>query len=343
MNDKNNKTKPRIGRSIFLLTVLFRPKAVFEDLAVSEPSPYRVFFKFLIWFAMLPPLFAYIGGSWKGWDLGAENPLVLGETELRAVSAIFDIASKWLRLNLPTNGNLFIQPSLLGKRTAPKNVMIPKNNNALARINKTPSTERDAVPVAIGTMMATSASEAISSSTADVMMPVAAGVLSNPSDLSETIVSDTAVAVIANPHRSAMLCSPQKYRLALYAIIKGTSAPKNAIPQLRFTLFRKLPVSSSKPSANIMTMIPSSAKSSIKTGISIGSQPIFTIIAPKNRYQSAGVNLVLSARYAAANTLTQIRQRTDKSYMGHLRYLRARNCEELDDHSIVILTLLTVQ
>lgn len=89
MNDKNNKTKPRIGRSIFLLTVLFRPKAVFEDLAVSEPSPYRVFFKFLIWFAMLPPLFAYIGGSWKGWDLGAENPLVLGETELRAVSAIY--------------------------------------------------------------------------------------------------------------------------------------------------------------------------------------------------------------------------------------------------------------
>jgi hypothetical protein len=91
MNDKNNKTKPRIGRSIFLLTVLFRPKAVFEDLAVSEPSPYRVFFKFLIWFAMLPPLFAYIGGSWKGWDLGAENPLVLGETELRAVSAIYFI------------------------------------------------------------------------------------------------------------------------------------------------------------------------------------------------------------------------------------------------------------
>ena len=89
MNDQNNKNKPRIGRSIFLLTVLFRPKAVFEDLAVSRPSPYRVFFKYLLWFAMLPPLFAYIGGSRNGWYLGAENPLILSETELQLVSALY--------------------------------------------------------------------------------------------------------------------------------------------------------------------------------------------------------------------------------------------------------------
>jgi hypothetical protein len=88
MND-NNKEKPRIGRSIFLLTVLFSPKAVFEDLAIARPSPYRVFFKYLVWFAMLPPLFAYIGGSRYGWDLGAETPLVLGETELRIVSVLY--------------------------------------------------------------------------------------------------------------------------------------------------------------------------------------------------------------------------------------------------------------
>ena len=89
MIDKNNNDKPRIGRSIFLLMVLFKPKAVFEDLAISRPSPYRVFFKYLIWFALLPPLFAYIGGSRNGWDLGAENPLILGETELRIVSALY--------------------------------------------------------------------------------------------------------------------------------------------------------------------------------------------------------------------------------------------------------------
>ena len=89
MNDKNNNDVPRKGRSIFLLTVLFRPRAVFEDLAQSEPSPYRVFFKFLLWFALLPPLFAYIGGRRSGWYLGAENPLVLSESELQLVSLLY--------------------------------------------------------------------------------------------------------------------------------------------------------------------------------------------------------------------------------------------------------------
>ena len=69
--------------------VLFRPGAVFEDLAISQPSPYRVFFKYLLWFALLPPLFAYIGGSRYGWDLGAENPLVLTESDLLFVSALY--------------------------------------------------------------------------------------------------------------------------------------------------------------------------------------------------------------------------------------------------------------
>ena len=89
MNDKKNSNAPRKGRSIFLLTVLFRPRAVFEDLAQSEPSPYRVFFKFLVWFALLPPLFAYIGGRRSGWYLGAENPLLLSESELQLVSLLY--------------------------------------------------------------------------------------------------------------------------------------------------------------------------------------------------------------------------------------------------------------
>jgi hypothetical protein len=89
MSEEDNKDVPRKGRSIFLLTVLFRPGAVFKDLALSEPSPYRVFFKFLIWFALLPPLFAYIGGRQSGWYLGAENPLVLNESELRLISLLY--------------------------------------------------------------------------------------------------------------------------------------------------------------------------------------------------------------------------------------------------------------
>jgi hypothetical protein len=89
MNDKNKNGVPRKGRSIFLLTVLFRPRAVFEDLVISQPSPVRVFFKFLIWFALLPPLFAYIGGRRGGWYLGAENPLILSESELQLVSVLY--------------------------------------------------------------------------------------------------------------------------------------------------------------------------------------------------------------------------------------------------------------
>ena len=89
MNKKDNKNIARRGRSIFLLTVLFRPRAVFEDIANSEPSPYRVFFKFLSWFAVLPPLFAYIGGKRSGWYLGAANPLVLSESDLRLVSVLY--------------------------------------------------------------------------------------------------------------------------------------------------------------------------------------------------------------------------------------------------------------
>lgn len=89
MNEKDNTNVARRGRSVFLLTVLFRPRAVFEDLANSEPSPYRVFFKFLVWFALLPPLFAYIGGGRSGWYLGAANPLVVSESELRLVSVLY--------------------------------------------------------------------------------------------------------------------------------------------------------------------------------------------------------------------------------------------------------------
>ena len=55
--------------------------------------------------------------------------------------------------------------------------------------------------------MATEANEPISSRTADVIIPVAAFDLSNPSFFNETMVSDTAVAVIARPHMIETLMS----------------------------------------------------------------------------------------------------------------------------------------
>ena len=130
MNDNNNKNAPRKERSVLLLTVLFRPRAVFEDLALSEPSPYRVFFKFLIWFALLPPLFAYVGGLRGGWDLGAANPLVLNESELRVVSLLYFLVllvafvstafvSRWMAETYGARHSLGVHMALVAILAAP--------------------------------------------------------------------------------------------------------------------------------------------------------------------------------------------------------------------------------
>ncbi len=130
MNDKNTNDSPRSGRSVFLLKVLFKPKVVFDELANSEPSPYRIFFKFLIWFALLPPLFAYIGGSWYGWDLGAASPLILGETELRMVSIFYyfgllaafvstAFASRWMSKTYGARTSLGVHMAMVAILAAP--------------------------------------------------------------------------------------------------------------------------------------------------------------------------------------------------------------------------------
>jgi len=128
MIDNNNR--PRRGRSELLLKVLFRPRVVFEDLAKSEPSPYRVFFKYLIWFALLPPLFAYVGGSRYGWDLGAEHPLMLSEAELRVVSVFYyfvllggfvltAFASQWMSATYGARDSLGVHMAMVAILAAP--------------------------------------------------------------------------------------------------------------------------------------------------------------------------------------------------------------------------------
>ncbi len=67
-----------------------------------------------------------------------------------------------------------------------------------------------ALPAANGMMIATIASEAILSKTDEVMMPVAAAVLFNPSDFKDTRVKETAVAVMAKPKIKEIFKSLQK-------------------------------------------------------------------------------------------------------------------------------------
>ena len=66
-----------------------RPAGVFTELSETRPDPHVVFFRYLVWLAVLPPLFAYIGASNFGWRLGAAQPLYLGSGELVIISMIY--------------------------------------------------------------------------------------------------------------------------------------------------------------------------------------------------------------------------------------------------------------
>ena len=47
------------------------------------------FFRYLIWLAAIPPLFAYIGASNFGWRLGAAQPLYLDGGDLIVISIMY--------------------------------------------------------------------------------------------------------------------------------------------------------------------------------------------------------------------------------------------------------------
>jgi hypothetical protein len=75
--------------SWLLFRLLFQPTAVFEELSDTQPKPHIVFFKYLVWLAVLPPLFAYIGASKFGWRLGAAEPLFIPASQLLLVSILY--------------------------------------------------------------------------------------------------------------------------------------------------------------------------------------------------------------------------------------------------------------
>lgn len=69
-----------------LVRMISRPGDVFRELAETEPEVHVVFFRYLIWLALLPPLFAYIGADTFGWRIGAEAPLHIPASNLVFVS-----------------------------------------------------------------------------------------------------------------------------------------------------------------------------------------------------------------------------------------------------------------
>lgn len=72
--------------------LLLQPAAVFEELAETRPEPHVVFFRYVIWLAIAPPLFAYIGASNFGWRLGAEMPLYVPTDGLIFISIAYFFA-----------------------------------------------------------------------------------------------------------------------------------------------------------------------------------------------------------------------------------------------------------
>ena len=75
--------------SWLLFRLLFQPTAVFAELSDTRPEPHSVFFRYLVWLAVLPPLFAYIGASNFGWRLGASAPLFVPPDDLIIVSIVY--------------------------------------------------------------------------------------------------------------------------------------------------------------------------------------------------------------------------------------------------------------
>lgn len=75
--------------SWLIVRLLFSPTAVFNELSETRPEPHTVFFRYLIWLAVIPPLFAYIGAATFGWRLGAEQPLYLDSGSLTLISIAY--------------------------------------------------------------------------------------------------------------------------------------------------------------------------------------------------------------------------------------------------------------
>lgn len=66
--------------------LLLHPSGAFSAVAEETPDPHRVFFQHVLWLALLPPLFAFVGAASFGWRLGAHEALRLGSAELVLVS-----------------------------------------------------------------------------------------------------------------------------------------------------------------------------------------------------------------------------------------------------------------
>jgi hypothetical protein len=119
------------GFSPLLITrLLTQPSTVFEELSSMRPNAAEVFFKLSIWLGLLPPLFAYIGASNYGWNLGASEPLYVPGPTLVGISFAYfltlllgfvttALVSQWMAATYGARLSLGIHMALITVVAAP--------------------------------------------------------------------------------------------------------------------------------------------------------------------------------------------------------------------------------
>ena len=121
---------PSMPYSSPLLKAIRSPTDAFETLARTDPDPLAVFFRQIVWLALLPPVFAFIGASIFGWRLGAAQPLYLPGDALTLISIayfftlLFGLVStafvgRWMAPTYGADGRLGIHMALVGIVAAP--------------------------------------------------------------------------------------------------------------------------------------------------------------------------------------------------------------------------------
>ena len=71
---------------LLIFRLVTEPSKVFQQLSEIRPNAAEVFFKLALWLGLMPPLFAYVGASSFGWNLGAADPLFLSRPTLVGIS-----------------------------------------------------------------------------------------------------------------------------------------------------------------------------------------------------------------------------------------------------------------
>ena len=78
----------KLGPLVFV-RLLSQPALLFEEIAENAPSAAAVFFGASFWLGIAPPVFAFIGASQFGWNVGVVEPIFLSTQELVGISMAY--------------------------------------------------------------------------------------------------------------------------------------------------------------------------------------------------------------------------------------------------------------